>query len=221
MGSVLLVHGGWVDSSCWSWVAPALRERGHRVGVVDLPLETLIGDTAAAQRALDHLGDDVVVCGWSYGGVVITGLEATGVRHLVYVAALMPNEEESLNSLLERHPAEGVEDLLQFDDAGNVRVDGEVVDACAWPDAPADVASATRKSLRPMALQTLFDAPCRVAWRDVPSTYVICQQDRIVNPELQVELARRATHTIEWDTSHAPMLSKPGLMIELLDNLAH
>lgn len=219
MGRVLLVHGAWLDPSCWNLVAPTLRERGHQVGVVDLPLESLVGDTDAAQRALDDLGTDVVVCGWSYGGVVITGLEPTQVRHLVYIASLMPDEEESLSSLNDRHPVE-VETRFEFDGEGRVRPVADSVDAVLWPDAPIEVASAARKSLRPQAPQTFFDMPKRVSWREVPTTYVICRHDRTVSPQLQHEQAQRATHTIEWDVSHAPMLSRPEIVIELIDSLA-
>jgi pimeloyl-ACP methyl ester carboxylesterase len=69
-------------------------------------------------------------------------------------------------------------------------------------------------------MQTFLDPPARVSWRDTPSTYVICRQDRTINPDLQRELARQATHVVEWETSHAPMLSRPELIVELLDGLA-
>jgi pimeloyl-ACP methyl ester carboxylesterase len=182
-------------------------------------LETLGGDTAAADRALDGLGGDVVVCGWSYGGNVVTGLEPTQVRHVVYIASAVPDRDESLSAITNERPAEGFDSLFEFDDAGNLRLVGDV-DTFVWPDAPADVAAVARKSLRPQALQTFLDVPTRVLWREVPSTYVICRQDRVVNPELQRQRSRRATHAIEWDTSHSAMLSRPELAIELLDNLA-
>jgi pimeloyl-ACP methyl ester carboxylesterase len=69
-------------------------------------------------------------------------------------------------------------------------------------------------------MQTFLDTPARVAWRSVPSTYVICRQDRTINPDLQREMAPRATHVVEWNTSHSPMLSRPDLIVELLDGLA-
>jgi pimeloyl-ACP methyl ester carboxylesterase len=219
MGNVLLVHGGWVDSSCWDPVASPLRDRGHRVVTVELHRGTLAADTNAVQEALDRLGDDVVVCGWSYGGMVITGLKSASVRHLVYLTAFMPDKDESLTSLNERHPAE-IGTVVQFDDGGDLVLVGHEIDELVWADAPPHLAAAARVSLRPQARHTFIEAPPRVSWRNVPSTYVICRGDRFINPDLQRQLARRATHVVEWDTSHAPMLSRPDLVIDLLDELA-
>jgi pimeloyl-ACP methyl ester carboxylesterase len=59
-----------------------------------------------------------------------------------------------------------------------------------------------------------------VAWRTTPSTYVVAQRDRVVHPDLQWAMAKRAGDVLEWETSHAPMLSRPELVIDLLDRLA-
>jgi pimeloyl-ACP methyl ester carboxylesterase len=219
MGNVLLVHGAWVDSSCWDSVTPALRERGHRVETVELHRGTVAADTKVAQEAIDSLGTEVVACGWSYGGMVITGLDLPAGSHLVYLCAYMPDEGESATLLNLRHPGD-VMTVVQGDDAGDTFLAGDEIDELVWADAPSDLAAAARASLRAQPMQTFLDAPVRVSWRDVPSTYVICRQDRTVNPDLQRELAKRATSVVEWDTSHSPMLSRPDLIVELLDGLA-
>ena len=219
MGNVLLVHGAWVNSSCWDFVTPALRERGHRVETVELHRGTLAADTNATQRTVDSLGPEVVACGWSYGGMVITGLKLPAGSHLVYLCAFMPDEGESASVLAQRHPGD-IATLVQVDDAGNLFLEGDEVDEFAWADVPADRAAAARASLRPQAVQTFVDTPARVSWRGLPSTYVIGGQDRTVNPDLQREMAERATHVVEWNTSHSPMLSRPDLIVDLLDGLA-
>jgi hypothetical protein len=66
MGDVVLVHGAYVDSSCWDSVAGLLRDRGHRVAAADLHRGSLAADTKAAQEAVDGYDGEVVVCGWSY-----------------------------------------------------------------------------------------------------------------------------------------------------------
>ena len=151
--------------------------------------------------------------------MVITGLKSASVRHLVYLTAFMPDQDESATSLNQRQPAE-LGTVLQFNDAGDSVLVGHEIDELVWADAPPHVAAAARASLRPQARQTFIDAPLRVSWRNVPSTYVISRGDRIINPDLQRQLARRAMHVVEWDTSHAPMLSRPDLVIDLLDELA-
>jgi pimeloyl-ACP methyl ester carboxylesterase len=164
MGNVLLVHGAWVNSSCWDCDTPALRERGHRVETVELHRGTLAADTNAAQETVDSLGTEVVACGWSYGGMVITGLDVPAGSYLVYLCAFMPDEGESASVLAERHPGD-IATLFQVDDAGNLFVEGDEVDEFAWADAPADRAAPARASLRPQAMQTFVDTPARVSWR--------------------------------------------------------
>jgi pimeloyl-ACP methyl ester carboxylesterase len=131
----------------------------------------------------------------------------------------VPDEDESVTSLNERHPAE-ISTVIQLNDAGDLVLVGQEIDELVWADAPPGLAAAARASLRPQASQTFSDAPTRVSWRNVPSTYVICRADRVISPDLQRQLARRATHVVEWDTSHTPMLSRPDLVIDLLDELA-
>jgi pimeloyl-ACP methyl ester carboxylesterase len=220
MGNVVLVHGAWVDSSCWDLVAPTLRDHGHRVEAVQLHRGTLAADTAAAQDVINRLGAEVVACGWSYGGMVITGLDLPAESHLVYLAAYMPDDGESAMSLTQRHQGD-IASALFVDSAGDVGLAGEALDDFLWGDAPAEPAAAIRASLRSQAMATLTDSPGRFAWRDTPTTFVICRQDRTINPELQREMAQRATHVIEWDTSHSPMLSRPDLVVGLLDGLAN
>jgi pimeloyl-ACP methyl ester carboxylesterase len=219
MGDVVLVHGAWVGPDVWEFVTAALRERGHRVEAVALHRGTLAADTAAAQDVVDRFGAAVVVCGWSYGGMVITGLALRPGSHLVYVCAFMPDEHDTALSLNDRYPA-GVAALVSVDEAGDLVVGGDEIDDLVWADAPPDRARAARASLQGQAVAAMIEPPARVAWRDTASTYVVGTQDRLVHPALQREMARQAGDVVEWDTSHAPMLSRPDLVVDLLDRLA-
>jgi pimeloyl-ACP methyl ester carboxylesterase len=151
--------------------------------------------------------------------MVITGLELPAGSHLVYLCAFMPEEGESATSLNERHPAD-LGRLLGTDESGDLLLVGDEIDELVWADAPAARASAARASLRSQGSVTLMESPPRVAWRDVPSTFVVARRDRVVHPDLQREMARRAKHVVEWDTSHMPMLSRPDRVIDLLNGLA-
>ena len=63
------------------------------------------------------------------------------------------------------------------------------------------------------------DAP-PPAWTQMPSTYVVCTDDRAVHPDTQREMAEHADDRVVWDTSHSPMLSRPDLVADLLAALA-
>jgi pimeloyl-ACP methyl ester carboxylesterase len=131
----------------------------------------------------------------------------------------MPEEGESATSLNERHPAD-LGRLLATDERGDLLLVGDEIDEVVRADASAARASAARASLRSQGSVTLMESPPRTAWRDVPSTFVVSRRDRVVHPDLQREMARRAKHVVEWDTSHMPMLSRPDLVIDLLNGLA-
>ena len=202
MSRVVLVHGAWGSPAHWDLVVEPLRARGCDVTAVCLHRGSLAADTAAVQGVVDTTtGEDRVVCAWSYGGAVITGLELSPRDHLVYLAALMPDENETVNGLVETRPA-------------------DLEHAILWADAPVEAAMKARTALRAQALQCVFENPARVAWRTTPSTYVVCSNDRVVHPDLQRRLAQRATTVVEWPSSHAPMLSMPDRVVELLADLA-
>ena len=220
MRGIALVHGAHVGPVCWDPVASELRDRGHRVEAVDLHRGSLAADTLAVQEVVDDFAGSVLACGWSYGGMVITGLELSPGSRLAYVCAFMPDEGETASSLVEQQPPTGFADLVALDEAGNLAIADERIDDFIWADAPRDRAATGRKSLRSQAIAPLIESPARIAWRTTPSTYVVGREDRVIQPDLQREMAQRAEEVIEWDTSHSPMLSRPDLMVDLLDRLA-
>lgn len=222
MGQVVLVHGAWVHATAWEAVAEDLRGRGHRVEAVELHRGTLDADTRAVQSVVDGLGGTVTVCGWSYGGMVITGLHLPAGSRLVYLTAFMPDEGETAADLAQRFPESDLQAILSVDDSGNTVLAGsdEVMAAALWADLPAGRASRLRASLSGQPLVSFATPPASIAWRETPSTYVVCLEDRAIRPELQRFMARRADHVVEWHSSHSPMLSRPEVVADLLAGMA-
>jgi pimeloyl-ACP methyl ester carboxylesterase len=214
----VLVHGSFIDGSCWDGVSATLRDRGHQVDSVELHRGSLSADTAAVQAVIDRIAAPVVVCGWSYGGMVITGLTLPEGSHLVYLCALMPDEGESAISLAQPYPG-GIEQLLGTDEAGDLVLQGDRIDEILWGDAPAERVAAMRAALRSQSMASFLEAPAEFAWRTTPSTFVIGKEDLVFNSQLVREMAKRADQTLEWDTSHSPVLSRPELVVDLLDRL--
>ena len=222
MGKIVLCYGGWGGQWSWELVAPELVKLGHEVRTPDLPLETLAGDTAAVQAAADDLGGPVVVAGWSYGGMVITGLDLPAGSHLLYIAAFMPDEGQSILSMTQDREQSPFMQSLLFKDDGTVMVDESQATPLLWPDAPPDVAArfAAEVAKRPQAAGTVGEPPGRIAWKDVTSTYLLCTKDLAILPDLQRDMAAHATEIVEWDCSHGPPVSRPGELVALLDKLA-
>ena len=235
--TVVLVHGAWHGAWCWDRVVEGLAARGVNAVAIDLPghgastepLGDLHGDAAAVGRALDALDGPVVLCGHSYGGAVISEAAAghPNVRHLVYLAALMLDTGESCSRSVPM-PAGGAPGpeselgpAMQFSDDGTtVTVDpvaGRGIFYADCSDVDIDWAMAR---LGPQPAITLQQPVPAAAWREVPSTYVVCADDRAIPPWIQHAFAERATHSVVWPTSHSPFLSQPDLVVDLLAGLA-
>lgn len=231
---VVLVHGAWHGAWCFDRVVPLLTAAGLRVTALDLPghgadpgpFTDLYGDAARLSAALDDRAD-VVLLGHSYAGAVVT--QAGGhpaVRHLVYLAAFPLDLGESCQAAaVEESAGLSHDDVPGLGAVLSVHEDGTsslLPDAatCLYQDcAPSDVDWAmARVERQPMA--NLGQQPSVIAWRDVPSTYVVCEHDRAVHPGLQRILAQRCGSRRVWPTGHSPFISRPELFLDLLLPLA-
>src|SRR3954449_3298579 len=106
-GTVVLVHGGFVDGSGWQGVYDQLKKDGYSVAVVQNPTLSLEGDAAATRRVIDAQSEPVILVGHSYGGAVITEAgNDPNVAALVYIAAFAPDSGESVNTLIAGFPTD-------------------------------------------------------------------------------------------------------------------
>jgi pimeloyl-ACP methyl ester carboxylesterase len=122
---VVLVHGAFADASSWRKVIPLLKKDGFTVTAVQIPLKSLADDVATTKRVIDAQKEDVVLVGHSYGGAVITDAAAGNakVKALVYVAAFVPDEGETLGGLIERFSPSPLGTTLMPDSAGFLYID--------------------------------------------------------------------------------------------------
>jgi len=214
----VLVHGLWHGAWCWDGVRAALARRGVESIAVELPLTDLAADTAATVAALDGFGRPAVLVGHSYGGAVVTAAGAHPlVRELVYLAAFQLDEGESVSRT---RAGDGLPDTRLGEAmrvAGDaVGLDPELGPRLLYGDAPADVAAAAAARLRPVDRAVFRGVPAEIAWRTVPSTYVVCAADEVVHPQLQHAMAQRATRTLEWPCGHSPAATRPDAVADLV-----
>ena len=220
---VVLVHGAWHGSWCWDRLVPLLEERGLRVHTVDLPsvgadpddTGGLAADAAAVEAVLDRVGEPVLLVGHSYGGMVVTQAAAgrDDVAHLVYLAAFMPDDGESLFALTGGKPAPWIRQL----DDGRVIGDRELAARVFYGECDPATQRAATESLRPMPGKSFVDEVPAAAWKNIPNTYVVCARDGALPPDLQRDLfAPRADETIELDTDHSPFYSQTERLAEII-----
>ena len=225
---VVLVHGAWHGPWCWDRVTPLLHDRGIKTIALDLPtmdtgagyVTTVHDDAKTLRAALDAIDRPAVVVGHSYGGTVITegAADHPMAKRLVYLAAFMPDAGQSVNGLTSIEPNPAFAGALQFAN-GRAALVPQRVGALLYNDCSDEVVAWAIPQLRSMQVD-FGEAAAAAAWRDIPSTYIVCTQDRTIPPELQRRMALNATEVIEWDTSHSPFASQPALVAELLERLA-
>jgi pimeloyl-ACP methyl ester carboxylesterase len=229
--TIVLVHGGWAGSWIWKYVVAELEGRGIPNVAVDLPTCNATSptvdfhdDARYVRGVIDEVGGPVVVAANSYGGLVMTEAADAhpAVRHLVYIAAFMPSPEESLMQVAAEAPNPDMNALITRRPDGLFDIDFEADIEFSLQQAPPEVVEfVLENSGKPMSLQGMDGAVSGAAWRSIPSTYVVCTEDKALRPDAQREWAKtRATNYVEWPSDHCPQLSRPGDVADVLVDLA-
>lgn len=212
----MLVHGGWTGAWAWDFVVDELTAREITTITVDLLRGSLAADTAAVQGVVDEVHPPPVVCGWSYGGCVVTGLHPDTVHHLVYLAAFVPDIDETPLSLVASAPTTLAGSAVVATPDGLI-VDPELARAALCHDCADTVAHWALRRLVPESGYGFTECPPTAAWKHVPSTAIVCTDDRFLSPEVQRAMSRRATFVEELPASHAALWSRPADVATLLE----
>jgi pimeloyl-ACP methyl ester carboxylesterase len=225
---VLFVHGALVSDGQWWWhrMVEPLARRGMSTGAVVLPscegelgeFGDMYADAAAVSDAVAATGGPVILCGHSYGGTVITeaGAGEPNVRQLIYITSALPDLGQSHADTAGASPAPWV--LLQPDGTAVLR-SGQLQELF-FSDCDDETFAAALTRAAPQS-QVAFGQPVRrVAWREVPSTYVVCAEDRAIPVAGQRAHAAKATHVVELSCGHHPFLSQPEALAQIIADAA-
>jgi pimeloyl-ACP methyl ester carboxylesterase len=221
-GTVVLVHGGFVDGSGWQGVYSLLRKDGYNVSVVQNPTLSLAGDVAATKRVIDAQSEPVILVGHSYGGAVITEAGSDpNVAGLVYIAAFAPDTGESVETLIaDPPPGAPMPPILPPRD-GFLFLDRAKFQASFAGDVSADQAAFMADSQVPWGVEALSGTISEPAWRTKPSWYLVATEDRMIPPPAQRSMSERAGSTVvEVAGSHAIYVSEPAAVAELIEKAA-
>jgi pimeloyl-ACP methyl ester carboxylesterase len=224
--TIVLVHGAFAESASWDRVIRHLEDAGHDVVAAANPLRGLAADAQAVTDLVSTVDGPVVLVGHSYGGAVITNVDAKAgdITGLVYVAAFAPDAGESANTLAQRFPGSTLGDALRPVPRSNGTTDlyiaREIFHEQFAADVPPAEAARMAATQRPVTLEAL-QAPSgeRPLWKDIPSWFLIAGQDRNIPPALQHFMAYRAgaRRTVELPTaSHAATVSHSDATAHLI-----
>ena len=215
--NIVLVHGLWADGSSWSKVIPILQNAGHRVIAVQLAEHSLAEDVATVKRAIELVGGPVTLVAHSFGGFVITNAAYNNpnVTGLVYASAFAPDEGESAVNFV---PVESLPPgLLVFDSGGFAYLNPEMFPQAFAQDVnrtEAEILAAVQKP----AHQSLFtEKSGPPAWKQLPTWFVVSENDRIIPPDAERMFAQRMNATtISLNSSHASLVSHPNEVAQLI-----
>jgi pimeloyl-ACP methyl ester carboxylesterase len=215
--SVVLAHGAWADGSSWARVIAALKAEAMRVIAAPLPLTSLADDVAALNRSLDRTQGPVVLAGHAYAGAVIALVRPERVKALVYVTALAPDEGEKVADVfyrLEPHPQAP---KLAPDNNGLIWLPEE-----AFATAFAQHASAADRAVlsavqRPISLNCITAPVGHPLWKDIPTWFLVAEDDRMIAPETQHYMAERMkAKTKVHAVDHTPSVTAPEAVVDIV-----
>ena len=215
--NIVLVHGIWADGSSWNKVIPILKNAGHNVTAVQMPLSSLADDIDTVKRAIDHIGAPVTLVGHSYGGFVITnaGYNNQNVTGLVYVSAFAPDEGESTGNFVD--VSKLPPGLLVFDSGGFAYINPEMFHQAFVQDANATEAEIMAVVQKPGHQSILTESSGPPAWKQLPTWFEVSEGDHIIPPDAQRQFAQRMNATtISLNSSHASLVSHPDEIAQLI-----
>ncbi|WP_137971178.1 alpha/beta hydrolase [Pseudomonas sp. F(2018)] len=221
--SVVIVHGAFADGSDWAKVVPLLQSEGIKVTVVQNPLTSLTDDVAATQRVLNNQEGDVVLVGHSWGGTVISQAGADQkVRSLVYVAAFAPDAGQATQELGKDYPApSGVSEIVP-DKNGFLYLTPKGMANDFAQDLPAEQTSVMLATQGPIRAAAFEDRTSVAAWKTKPSWFVVANEDRMIQPDLQRAFAKKiGARTTELKASHVPQQSRPAEVAKVIIEAVH
>lgn len=223
--NIVLVHGAWADGSSWSNVIPLLQEEGYNVTAVQIPLTSLADDVAATRRVIAMQNGPTILVGHSYGGVVITeaGANESNVTGLVYISAFAPDEGEFLSELNERMPVVLNPANLRPDSGGFLWIDPEAFPESFAQDVDPVQARVMSAVQKPISGSIFGERVNTAAWKSRPSWYLVSEDDRIINPDLERFMAERigAREVVSIPASHASLVSHPDEVAGLIMDAAN
>jgi pimeloyl-ACP methyl ester carboxylesterase len=215
--SVVLVHGAWADGSSWAKVIAPLAADGVRAIAAPLPLTSFSDDVAALDRTLERIAGPVVLAGHAYAGGVIGATRSDKVKALVYVAALAPDEGETVADVFSRCNPHPQAPKLTPDAHGLIYLPEAAFPAAFAQNASKEelaVLAAIQRPLSPACITVKMDRPL---WKDRPAFFLVAEQDRMIVHDNQRFMAERMrarfrSHPVD----HAPMVTAPSFVLDIM-----
>jgi pimeloyl-ACP methyl ester carboxylesterase len=215
--TIVFVHGAWADGSCWKDVILPLERHGFKVTCAPIPLTSLSDDVSALTRALERTSGPVVLAGHAYGGAVIGAIHGERVKSFVFIAALAPDEGETVAQVFYRDEPHAEAPKLAPDKHGFIWMPEDGFGRAVAHKAAADRTRILAAVQRPISVQCIQEAAPAPGWKVKPSWFLLAEEDRMINPKTQQFMARRMGAKIRSSrVDHSPMYTATDLVIDVI-----
>ena len=215
--TVVLAHGAWADGSSWARVITALKAEGVNVVAAPLPLTSLADDVTALERTIGRVDGPVVLVGHAYAGAVIAEAKSASVKALVYVTALAPDQGEKVVDVFYRAAPHPLAPKLAPDDNGLIWLPQAAFGTAFAQNASRDDLAVLSAAQRPISPACITVPVGRPRWKDVPSWFLLAEDDRMILAETQRFMASRMKATIRpHAVDHTPIVTAPAAVTDII-----
>ena len=229
--TIVLIHGAFAESASWDGVVDPLLAAGYDVVAAANPLRGLAADAKSVSDLVRSIDGPVVLVAHSYGGAVMSNVDADAgeIIGLVYVDAFAPAPGETCFALAGKFPGSMLGETTlrpvpRSDGTTDLFITADSFHDVFCADVPASQAARMAATQRPATQEALVEpSGDRPLWNEVPSWFLIGDEDRVIPPALQHYMAERAgaRRTIEiTGASHAAAVSQPGAVVECVREVA-
>ncbi len=215
--SVVLVHGAWADGSSWAKIIARLAADGVKAVAAPLPLTSFHDDVTALDRSLERVNPPVVLAGHAYAGAVIGATRSDKVKALVYVAALAPDEGETVADVFTRGKPHPQAPMLAPVALGLIYLPEAAFAAAFAQNASKEELAVLAAVQRPISPACITVRVGRPLWKDRPAWFLIAEQDRMIVQENQRFMAERMkarlrSHAVD----HTPLVTAPSHVLDII-----
>ena len=215
--TVVLVHGAWADGSSWRAIVGPLEDRGLNVVAAPIPLTSLSDDAAALRRTIARTLGPLVIAGHAYAGAVVATANDERVKALVYVAALAPDEGETVALVFYKDETHPQAPKLAPDADGFIWMPDEGFANAFAQNATHEQIALSKAVQRPISAKSIQEPAPRPAWKSKPSWFLIAEEDRMINPKTQHFMAERMNATVRsFPVDHTPLLTAPDKVVDII-----
>jgi pimeloyl-ACP methyl ester carboxylesterase len=215
--SVILAHGAWADGSSWAKVILPLERHDLRVIAAPIPLTSLSNDIAALGRAIERTRGSVILAAHAYAGAVISAVKNERVKSLVYVAALTPDQGETVGDVFYRGKPHPKAPQLAPDANGLIWMPEDSFGDAFAQNASSDMIAILAATQRPIALPCIQETAPEPAWKTKPSWFLVAEEDRMINPETQHFMAgRMGAKSRSHAVDHTPLITAPQQVVDII-----